>query len=118
MQVVKNFRSEVFREAHELVKQIGCSFSEALKDAWAMYRIAKEKLKKQVIESISEERAEKIARNINAFDTRYHYIDGQKWFFWNDLYRKISTILETFKPSAKAQVLALCQPQQAQFFGL
>lgn len=39
-----NFRSVVFKRAYLLVKRTGCTFSEALKEAWAEYRRNREAL--------------------------------------------------------------------------
>ncbi|MEB3005601.1 hypothetical protein [Capnocytophaga sp. G2] len=65
-------------------------------------------------------RIEKIARNINAFNTNYDYIDAYNgsWAFFNELKGKITKILYKLNQQSKAAVKALCQPQQALYFGL
>ena len=65
-------------------------------------------------------RIEKIARNINAFNTYYDYIDTNngQWAFFNDLRGKIGAVLFKLNQQSKAAVKALCQPQQALYFGL
>nr|DAI12219.1 MAG TPA: small myristoylated protein 1 SHEET, PROTEIN TRANSPORT, MEMBRANE [Bacteriophage sp.] len=65
-------------------------------------------------------RVEKIARNINAFNTYYDYIDTNngQWAFFNDLRGKIGAVLFKLNQQSKAAVKALCQPQQALYFGL
>lgn len=65
-------------------------------------------------------RIEKIARNINAFDLNYDYIDTNngQWAFFRDLDGKIRQVLFKLNQQSKAAVKALCQPQQALYFGL
>ena len=65
-------------------------------------------------------RIEKIARNINAFNTYYDYIDTNngQWAFFNDLRGKIGAVLFKLNQQSKEAVKALCQPQQALYFGL
>ena len=65
-------------------------------------------------------RVEKIARNINAFNTYYDYIDTNngQWAFFSDLRGKIINVLYKLNQQSKAAVKALCQPQQALYFGL
>lgn len=121
---MKSFRSKVFKTAYRILKNFkdSITFGEALRSAWVIYRTEKERAKYIVKTEASPERIEKIARNINAFDTLYHYIDGynnhSKWQFWNDLRKKLENILETLTDNAKAQIKALCEPQQAEYFGL
>ncbi|MBI1667762.1 hypothetical protein I7X29_04005 [Capnocytophaga sp. p1a2] len=66
---------------------------------------------------------EQIARNINAFNTCYQYIDGGNtagytWGFWNDLDNKLHTILSSLHKRSLNKVIALCTPAQAQYFNL
>ena len=65
-------------------------------------------------------RVEKIARNINAFDLNYDYIDTNngQWAFFRDLDGKIRQVLFKLNQQSKAAVKTLCQPQQALYFGL
>lgn len=117
---MKSFRSKVFKNAYQILKKFShIDFAEALRTAWHLYRTEKERTKHIVKQEASPERIEQIARNINAFDTLYNYIDGgNKWQFWNDLRKKLVTILERLTDNAKAQIKALCEPQQAEYFGL
>lgn len=39
---MKNFRSKVFKQAHELMKATGKAFSVCLSRAWALYRLTKQ----------------------------------------------------------------------------
>ncbi|GIM48808.1 hypothetical protein [Capnocytophaga stomatis] len=120
---VTSFRTKVFKQAYQILKRFThITFGEALRSAWALYRAEKERTKYIVKTDASPERIEKIARNINAFDTLYHYIDGydnrNKWQFWSDLRKKLENILDRLTDNAKAQIKALCQPKQAEYFGL
>lgn len=67
---------------------------------------------------VSKEQVEKIARNINAMDTYYHYIDGRKWEFWSRLDSTIRKVVGQLTESDKSRVVSLCEPNQAKFFGL
>lgn len=69
--------------------------------------------------TISIKRAEQIARNINAMDLNYQYIDdGRKWRFWNDLNNKLRKILAELNEDDKYLIHSLCKPNKAEFFGL
>lgn len=48
MKTLKNFRSKVFKRAHEIMKSTGKSFAVCLSKAWAIYRLGKMMLKGQV----------------------------------------------------------------------
>lgn len=131
-----NFRSNIFKEAHRLFKlwkndvmykNEVVTFSEALKRAWKNYKFFKSlkeqrpNVKNEVAKKdLTTEQIQKVARNINAFNTLYDYIDGynNKWQFWSDLRTKLEKILETLTDNAKEQVRVLCEPQQAEYFGL
>ena len=124
-QVTNNsFRSEVFKEAHRLyneLRPIYRTFASALKAAWQSYRLRHPKKGKKV--TATPERIEQIARNINAFNTCYDYIDGGNtggytWAFWNDLDKKLHTILSSLHKRSLNKVIALCTPAQAQYFNL
>lgn len=118
---MKSFRSRVFKTAHKIVRNFNnMSFGEALRTAWHIYRTEKERAKYIIKKDVSLARIEQIARNINAFNTLYDYIDGynNKWQFWSDLRTKLEKILETLTDNAKEQVRVLCEPQQAEYFGL
>ena len=57
-------------------------------------------LKGNTMKLISNQRAEKIARNINAMDMYYEYSDDFKvWKFWSELRSKLFKILN--KPPGK-----------------
>ncbi len=71
------------------------------------------------MKTISNQRAEKIARNINAMDVYYQYIDQHsKWKFWNDLNKKLRDILNTLNEADKEAVKVLCNEDKAKYFGL
>lgn len=74
MKTKLKFRSVVFKRAYLIVKQTGCNFSEALKEAWNRYRNFKEK-------TVAE-----LAQRINSFDYYFDYSDD------NRVYRKWSAI--------------------------
>ena len=123
MQTKTSFRSKVFKNAYKIwgnFKHI--TFSEALRTAWVVYRAEKERAKHIVKKAVSTDQLEKIARNINAFDTLYHYIDGynnqRKYDFWCNLQKRLESIIETLTDTAKEQLKTLCEPQQAQYFGI
>ena len=59
MKTKMNFRSMVFKGAHQLCKSSGCSISFALKKAWAKYRAFLIKI------------AHELAAMINAFNPEY-----------------------------------------------
>ena len=97
------------------------TFASALKAAWQSYRLRHPKRGKKV--TATPERIEQIARNINAFNTCYQYIDGGNtagytWGFWNDLDNKLHTILSSLHKRSLNKVIALCSPAQAQYFNL
>lgn len=82
MKATLNFRSVVFKRAYQLVRQTGCSFSEALKEAWTRYRQYRDKL------------AREIASRINGFDFNYHYSDDHRVYKqWSEAERQIREML-------------------------
>ena len=124
-QVTNNsFRSRVFKEAYRLyneLRPVYRTFASALKSAWQSYRLKHPKKGKKV--TATPERIEQIARNINAFNTCYNYIDGGNtagytWGFWNDLDNKLHAILSSLHKRSLNKVIALCTPAQAQYFNL
>ena len=124
-QVANNsFRSEVFKEAHRLYNELRLvylTFESALMSDCHSYRLRHTKRGKKL--TATPDRIEQIARNINAFDTRYQYIDGgsvsgHNWAFWNDLDKKLHTILGSLHKRSLNKVVALCTPAQAQYFHL
>lgn len=71
------------------------------------------------MERISTEQVEKIARNINAMDTHFHYIDdSRKYGFWERTYSTIQKVLRQLSELDKTRVVSLCEPNKAKFFGL
>lgn len=70
--------------------------------------------------SLSTELIEKIAKNINAMDTYYHYISGdlKKWEFWYKLDNTIRKVLKQLSELDKTAVKALCNKTEAEYFGL
>lgn len=95
---------------------------ESQRDKAAKAKAAKAQAAKEGQTDITNDtaRIEKIARNINAFNTYYDYIDTNngQWAFFNDLRGKIGAVLFKLNQQSKAAVKALCQPQQALYFGL
>lgn len=72
-----------------------------------------------ITKTITLQKAEKIARNINAMDVYYQYIDdGRKWRFWNELNVKLRTILNKLNETDKEAVKQLCDKNKANYFGL
>ncbi|AZA75887.1 hypothetical protein [Chryseobacterium indoltheticum] len=71
------------------------------------------------MQTISQHRAEKIARNINAMDTSYQYIDNlRKWKFWDRLDNKLRSILSTLTPEDKNVIAQMCEEKEAKYFGI
>lgn len=69
--------------------------------------------------TISQQRAEKIARNINAFDINYQYSsDMREVRFWSNLYKKLKNILNTLSDLDKEMITGLCDADTAKYFGL
>lgn len=68
---------------------------------------------------LTNERIQKIARNINAMDVYYQYSDdGSVWRFWNDLKNKLETILANLSDSDKRAVTSLCEADKRKYFNL
>ncbi len=68
---------------------------------------------------ISTQRAEKIARNINAMDLNYEYINQYaKYKFWNELRSKLFKILNTLSQTDKDIIKNLCDTDKAKYFNL
>ncbi|MEA1848960.1 hypothetical protein U9K52_08560 [Chryseobacterium sp. MHB01] len=68
---------------------------------------------------ISKERAEKIARNINAMDTNYHRSDDRRsWKFWNNLEKVIKRKLSELSNDDIEAIRPLLKPTEAKFFNL
>lgn len=71
------------------------------------------------MKTISKERAEKIARNINAMDTNYHRSDDRRsWKFWNNLEKVIKRKLAELSNYDIEAIRPLLNPTEAKFFNL
>lgn len=71
------------------------------------------------MKTISKERAEKIARNINAMDTNYHRSDDRRsWKFWNNLEKVIKRKLSELSNDDIETIRPLLNPTEAKFFNL
>lgn len=75
--------------------------------------------KQTKMKTISKERAEKIARNINAMDTNYHRSDDRKsWKFWNNLEKVIKRKLAELTKDDIEVIKPLLKTNEAKFFNL
>ncbi len=71
MKATLKFRSVVFKRAYLIVKETGCNFSEALKQAWIRYREYKNRIAKE------------LADRMNSFDYYFHYADDSRVYrYW------------------------------------
>jgi hypothetical protein len=71
------------------------------------------------MKTISTERANKIARNINAMDLNYQRSDDRRVYkFWRNLERKLNTILDTLSDDDKNVIISLCEKENLAFFNL
>ena len=71
------------------------------------------------MKTISLQRAEKIARNINAMDIHYQYCDNMRSVrFWSSLNDKLRAILKTLTNEDLAVLRPLCNESEAKYFGL
>lgn len=71
------------------------------------------------MKTISNQRAEKIARNINAMDTNYQYSDDSRSYrFWSSLQTKLNKILSTLTDEDKKLIKSLCHEEEAKYFNL
>lgn len=69
--------------------------------------------------TITPQRVEKIARNINAMDTAYERSDNRRhWRFFSDLENTLRKKISTLSPEDKDAVAELCQETKAEFFGI
>ena len=83
---MKNFRTKVFKQAHELMRATGKAFAVCLSKAWALYRLTK-----------------RMRREIVTF--AYEKADGS-------LRKAKGTLqdVQTFRTSSKAQVRKITRP--------
>lgn len=71
------------------------------------------------MKTISTQRAEKIARNINAMDIHYQYCDNMRSVrFWSNLNDKLRTILKSLTNEDLDIIRPLCKQNEAKYFGL
>ena len=71
------------------------------------------------MKTISIKRAEKIARNINAMDLNYQYIDNSRSYrFWSNLNDKLTKILAPLTEADKAVIKSFCNESEAKYFNL
>lgn len=71
------------------------------------------------MKTITTQRAEKIARNINAMDLYYQYSDDSKVYrFWSNLHDKLRNILSSLNEADKQFIKAFCNENKAQYFNL
>ncbi|WP_278494874.1 hypothetical protein [Chryseobacterium arthrosphaerae] len=76
-------------------------------------------IKNRMGQKISQQRAEKIARNINAMDTDYHRLeDSRSWRFWNNLESVLKKKLSDLSPNDIEAIKPLLKPEEAKFFNL
>lgn len=89
MKTKLNFRSVVFQRAYILVKQTGCSFSQALVEAWKRYR------------AFRDQKVEELTKQINGFDFYYQYSDDSRVYrYWsaikNEIRKQIKSLPTNF----------------------
>lgn len=71
------------------------------------------------MKTISTERANKIARNINAMDLNYQRSDDRRVYrFWRNLEKKLNAILDALSEEDKNLVISLCKKENLAFFNL
>lgn len=76
-------------------------------------------LKRNKMKTISNIRAEKIARNINAMDMNYEYSDDMRaWKFWSELRKKLVDILASLTNEDKTLIASLCNTDKNKYFNL
>lgn len=74
---------------------------------------------KYIMKTLSNTRAEKIARNINAMDINFQYSDDMKvWSFWNNLSDKLREIISTLNNADIVFLTSKCDETKAKYFGL
>lgn len=105
MKAKLNFRSVVFQRAYIIVKQTGCSFSQALVEAWKRYRAFK------------AQKVEELAKEIKGFDFYYQYSDDNRVYsYWSKLQDEIRNQLSTLPCSFVSAIVAQFQPNQIKSF--
>lgn len=87
MKAKLNFRSVVMKRAW-IIKKTGCSFSEALTQAWTRYRDFKAKT------------VEELTSQIKGFDFAYPYSDDSRVYrYWSKLQDELRNQLSTLPDS-------------------
>ncbi len=70
-------------------------------------------------QKISQQRAEKIARNINAMDTDYQRLDDRRaWRFWSDLEKTLKKKLSELSENDIEVIKPMLKPDEAKYFNL
>lgn len=70
-------------------------------------------------QKISDKRAERIARNINAMDTDYQRLDDSRsWKFWNNLENVLKRKLSELSNNDIEKIKPMLNPKEARFFNL
>ena len=78
MKTAFNFRRVVFQRAYRIVKETGCKFSVALAEAWQRYRAYRDKVVKELADSI------------NGFDFYYRRSDDNRVYVkWSNIQSEI-----------------------------
>ena len=105
MKAKLNFRSVVMKRSWIIVKQTGCSFSEALKQAWTRYR----NFKAQKVEELKDQ--------IKGFDFYYQYSDDRRTYsYYSKLQDEIRNQLSTLPSSFISAIAQHFQPNQIKSF--
>ena len=82
MTTIFNFRSVVFKRAYLIVKKTGCTLSAALIEAWKRYREYRDRIVKEIAESI------------NGFDFYYNYSDDSRVYrYWSNIKNELTNRL-------------------------
>ena len=70
-------------------------------------------------QKISQQRAEKIARNINAMDIDYQRLDDMRsWRFWSDLEKTLKKKLSELSENDIEVIKPMLKPDEAKYFNL
>lgn len=70
-------------------------------------------------QQISQQRAEKIARNINAMNTDYQRLDDRRsWRFWSGLEKTLKKKLSELSENDIEVIKPLLNPTEAKYFNL
>lgn len=70
-------------------------------------------------QKISQQRAEKIARNINAMDIDYQRLDDMRsWRFWSDLEKTLKKKLSELSENDIEMIKPMLKPEEAKYFNL